>query len=285
MNSTRLRRVTLSTAVAAALTGLVACTSTDGAAGRPEHVHSASPEVVAALRRADRATDAADSARVRSTTTVGSQMSLRADGALGWSDDVTGTLTLTYTGGTALETMRRLGSTTPQTRYLPDAYYARMGDTFAAQSGGRHWIRYGYADLGGLDQVRDGAPHQSVKLLLAAGDLRRVGAERVEGVDTTHYTGTVTTAALTGPGSRLDARELAAVRERLTRAGVATERVDLWVDGRDLLVKKAEKGETASGGYSQTAHYRDYGVDVSVTRPPAADTADYKELTATDGER
>ncbi|MFJ2516812.1 hypothetical protein ACIPEL_35465 [Streptomyces griseoviridis] len=278
MNSTRLRRSALGTAVAVALTGAVACTSTDDAPDRPDGVRSAPPALIDALRRADRATDAADSARVESTTTIGSQMSLRAAGTLGWADDVTGALTLTYTGGTALETMRRLGSTSMRTRYLPDAYYARMGDTFAAQTGGRHWIRYGYADLDGLDQVRSTTPNQSVKLLLAAGDLRRVGAERVRGVDTTHYTGTVATADLTGDATRLGARELAALREQLTRAGVTSERVDIWVDGRDLLVKKAEKGSTLTGGYSQTAHYRDYGVRVSVARPPAADTADYKTL-------
>lgn len=281
MNSTRLRRLALATAVATALSGAVGCTSSDSA-DREDRAHRVRPvpaDLVAALRRADRATDGGHSARVESTTTIGSQMSLRADGTLGWTDGLTGAFTITYTGGTALDTMRRLGSTSMRTRYLPDAYYARMGDTFAAQSGGRHWIRYGYADLDGLDRMRDTTPNQAVKLLLAADDLRRVGAERVRGTDSTHYTGTVQTADLTGSHPRLGARELAALREQLTQAGVTEERVDIWVDDRDRLVRKAEEGRTPTGPYRQNAHYRDYGVKFTVARPPAADTVEYEDLT------
>ncbi|MFJ8335700.1 hypothetical protein [Streptomyces sp. NPDC094437] len=271
MTGSGLRRRVLGVLVAAALTGAVACTDHRA---RPVPAH-----LTAALRRAERATDGADSARVRSTTSLGTQMSLRADGTLGWGDGLTGAFTLAYTGGTALDTMRRLGSTSMETRYLPDAYYARMGDAFAAQTGGKHWIRYGYAEVDGLDQVRDTTPDQAVKLLLAAGDLKRVGAERVGAVDTTHYAGTVAVADLAERHTGLATRERDALREQLTRAGVTKERVEIWVDGRDLLVKKVEKGETASGAYSQTAHYSDYGVKVSVARPPAGDTGDFKDLT------
>src|SRR5690606_39055003 len=92
---------------------------------------------VAALKSAERATGAAGSARVESTTIMGSLISMKATGVLSWSDGLTGTLTLTYTGGSVADAMRRLGSTSMEARYLPDAYYARMGDAFAAQAGGR----------------------------------------------------------------------------------------------------------------------------------------------------
>jgi hypothetical protein len=193
---------------------------------------------------------------------MGSTLSMTADGALTWKDGLTGTLTITYTGGTTAETMRRLGTTSMQARYLPDAYYARMGDTFAEKSGGKHWIRYAYDDLKELggsgadlaDQMRSTAPHTSVKLLLSATDVRKVGEEAVAGQRTTHYSGTV--------------------REK----GVPAQTVDIWVNDRDLLVKKVEKGGTASGRLTQTAYYSDYGVKVSAHRPPAGDTQDFKEL-------
>jgi hypothetical protein len=203
---------------------------------------------------------------VESTTVVGRELSLAAEGALGWDDGLTGTLTITYTGGTTAETMRRLGTTAMEARYRPDAYYARMGDEFAERLDGRHWIKYGYEDLedldggagaGFADRMHNTTPHQTVKLLLSAGDVREVGEETTRGRRTTHWSGTV--------------------------GGATEQTVDIWVDDRDLLVKKVERGRTKTGELTQTAYYSDYGVTVSAERPPAADTADFKELLASQG--
>jgi hypothetical protein len=291
MKSTTVRSLTLSIAAVIALSGVAACSSSgsgssgkDGKASGRSATH-VSP--VAALRTAEKSTDGADSAKVESTTAMGSLMSMKADGALGWSDGLAGNLTITYTGGTMADTMRQLGTTSMQARYLPDAYYAKMGEKFARQAGGKHWIRYGYADLAALggssgtylkDQMQNTTPNQSVKLLLASGDVKKVGTEKVRGVNTTHYSGTVDVADLAGKNSNLSASQLAGLKKQLTQAGVTTETVDIWVDGQDLLVKKVEKGEMSTGRYTQTAYYSDYGVKVSATRPPASDTEDFKEL-------
>ncbi|MFI6660854.1 hypothetical protein ACIBL8_35550 [Streptomyces sp. NPDC050523] len=291
MKSTTARQVGLAVAVLTALSGVAACSSSDSSAGGKDDGASGGGAThvspVAALRSAERSTDGADSAKVESTTTMGSLMSMKADGALGWADGLTGNLTITYTGGSMADTMRRLGTTSMQARYLPDAYYARMGDRFARQAGGKHWIRYGYDDLAQLggssgaylkDQMQNTTPNQSVKLLLASGDVRKVGTEKVRGVDTTHYSGTVDVADLAGKNSSLTASQLAGMKKQLTQAGVSTETVDIWVDGKDLLVKKTEKGRMSAGEYSQTAYYSDYGVKASAARPPAGDTEDFREL-------
>ncbi|MFD7304529.1 hypothetical protein ACFV83_26975 [Streptomyces pharetrae] len=257
------RHVALLVVVLAVLAGTAACT-TAGDPGEPAATGGAAG-VPAGLREAARATEAAGSARVESATTIGSAISLSAEGVLGWADGVTGTLTLTCTGGTMAGTLRRLGSTTMQARYLPDAYYARMGDAFAAQTGGRHWVRYAYDDLDSLtggsgaqlgDQMRNSTPDRSLRLLLASGDVRRVGTERVRGERTTHYSGTV------------EAGDTA----------VTGQTVDVWIDERDLLVKKVEKGRTASGELVQTAYYGDYGAEADAERPPASDTRDFADL-------
>ncbi|MFE9023246.1 hypothetical protein ACFYNL_32390 [Streptomyces sp. NPDC007808] len=261
MTSMRARRSALWIALTTALTALAACTSSD----RPAEESRAAPAaaVTAALRTVERSTDRAESARVRSTTTMGSSLSMKADGALAWSDGLTGTLKITYTGGTTAETMRRLGTTSMEARYLPDAYYARLGETFAEKADGRHWIRYVYDDLKNLagsagadlaNQMRGNAPHTAVKLLLSSADVRKVGEETVRGVRATRYSGTVQ-----GEGS-------------------GTQTVEIWVDDRNLLVKKVEKGRTATGGLTQTAYYADYGVKATAEKPPAGDTADFKEL-------
>ncbi|MCX5050392.1 MULTISPECIES: hypothetical protein [unclassified Streptomyces] len=291
MKSTTVRRVSLSIAVLTVLSAVAACSSSDsGKDGKDDKtagkaVTHLSP--IAALRTAEKSTDSADSAKVESTTTMGSLMSMTADGALGWADGLTGNLTITYTGGTMADTMRGLGTTSMEARYLPDAYYAKMGEKFAEQAGGKHWIRYGYTDLAALggssgaylkDQMQNTTPNQSVKLLLASGDVKKAGTEKVRGVDTTHYSGTVDVADLAGKNSNLTASQLAGLKKQLTQAGVTTETVDIWVDGQDLLVKKTEKGRMTAGEYTQTAYYSDYGVKVSATEPAASDTEDFKAL-------
>jgi hypothetical protein len=276
MQGTTVRRVGL-VLVATALTGVAACTSQDSSDRPGRNDRAGRDRSPAALRSAERATEQAESARVESTTTMGSLMSMTAAGTLGWSDGITGTLTITYTGGTMADTMRRLGSTSMEARYLPDAYYARMGEKFADQAGGKHWIRYAYEDLevltggsGGRlgDQMRSTTPNQSVKLLLSSGDVRKVGEESVRGRTATHWFGTVAAADVADAG----------LRKQLTEAGVTTETVDIWVDQRNLLVKKVEKARMATGLMTQTAHYTDYGVAVRAERPPQSDTGDFEDL-------
>ncbi|SDN06769.1 hypothetical protein SAMN04487981_103442 [Streptomyces sp. cf386] len=261
MTSTRARRSAFWIALLTALSALAACTSSD----RSDEKDRAAPSraVTAALRTVERATGEAESARVRSTTDMGSELSMTADGALAWGDGLTGTLTITYTGGTTAETMRRLGTTSMEARYLPDAYYARMGDRFAEKADGKHWIKYAYDDLENLagssgadlaDQMRGTAPHTSVKLLLSSTDVRKVGEETVRGERTSHYSGTV------------------------PAQGADPQTVDIWVDARNLLVKKVEKGHTATGQLTQTAYYSDYGAKATAEKPPAADTVDLKDL-------
>ncbi|MGW6541501.1 hypothetical protein ACWGBH_01380 [Streptomyces massasporeus] len=277
MQGSTARRVGLALAVATALTGVAACTSQDSSEGAGQDDRAPHGRTLAALRSAERATERAESARVESTTTMGTLMSMTAAGTLGWNDGITGTLTITYTGGTVADTMRRLGTTSMEARYLPDAYYARMGEKFAEKTGGKRWIRYAYADLeavaGGSgghlgDRMRGTTPNQSVKLLLSSGDVRKVGEETVRGRSATHWSGTVTAAGIADAG----------LRKQLTEAGVTTETVDIWIDERDLLVKKVEKARTASGRMTQTAHYTDYGATVRAERPPRSDTGDFEDL-------
>lgn len=198
MTSTSARRSAFWIALLTALTAVAACTSSDRA-GEADRTGPARA-VTAALRTVERATDRAESARVTSTTTIGSTLSMKADGTVAWTAGLTATLTITYTGGTTAETMRKLGTTSMEARYLPDAYYARIGDTFAEKTGGKHWIKYAYDDLDDLagssgadlaDQMRGTAPHTSVKRLLSSTDVRKVGEETVRGERTRHYSGTV----------------------------------------------------------------------------------------------
>ncbi|MFF7752923.1 hypothetical protein ACFZCP_27600 [Streptomyces sp. NPDC007971] len=292
MKNTTVRRVALSAVVVTTLTGLAACGSQDAGKGDKavgRSVTHVSP--LAALLSADKSTDKAESAKVRSTTSIGDAMSMTANGALAWGQGLRGNLTITYTGGQMAEAMRKAGSSSMEARYLPDAYYARMSEKFAQQFG-KHWIRYAYDDLAKLggssgaylkDQLQNTTPNQSVKLLLASGDVKKVGQEKVSGAEATHYSGTVDVARLAGKNSHLTADQLAGLKKQLSQAGVSTETIDIWVDGQDLLVKKVEKADMANGTMTSTAYYSDYGVKVTAEAPPAGDTKDFTDLAKSGG--
>jgi hypothetical protein len=279
MISTVLRRAGLSLAVLGALTGaLTACGPDDPSAGRDgDRGAAVSPSITAALKEVRSRTHRAGSARVDCTMALGDTVATRSKGTLGWSKGLSGTLTITYTGGSWARTMRELGNTSTPARFVSRAYYARMSDRFATVSGsGRHWIRYDY------DASVNFTPAQSVELLLAAPDAREVGTERVRGVRTTHYSGTATAAGLSGSHPGLTAAEVAGLRKWFAQAGVTKEKVDIWVDAEGLLVKRSERGETGNGTSLTTAYYRDFGTPVRVPeRPPADDTVDFADLADT----
>ncbi|MER6061755.1 hypothetical protein ABT167_11135 [Streptomyces sp. NPDC001792] len=289
MKSTTVRRTALSTAVVAALTSVAACGSSSGsgkddkaAGGTTIHV---SP-IAAVLRSAEKSTDKAESVTVRSSTSLGTLMSLTANGAVSWAGGLKGHLTIAYTGGKLGEAMRKAGTPSSEARYLPDAVYAKMGGKFAQQTG-KHWIRYSYEDLtkitGGAtpnlqDQARTTTPNQSVQMLLASRDVKKVGEEQVSGVRTTHYAGTIDVADFARRNGSLSAGRLADLKRQLEKTGITTETIDIWINDQNLLVKKTEKANTAYGAMTNTTYFSDYGVEVSSEAPPASDTEDFKDL-------
>ncbi|MEW2133475.1 hypothetical protein [Streptomyces sp. NPDC005435] len=289
MQSTTVRRTALAAALVAALSGVAACGSQEARKDGKAAGGAAAVSPLAALRSASLSTDRAESVKVRSTMSLGKLMETSATGSLAWGKDgQRGVMTTTYTGGELAELMRKADSATIEARYLPDAFYSKASDAFAKQTGGRHWIRYGYADLaktGGSgstayaqDQARRSSPNQSVKLLLASGEVKKAGTETVDGVSATHYSGTVDVASLVARSGGLTATQLSDVKSQLHQAGITTETVDLWLDGRNLLVKMEERAKTANGALVNTVHYSDYGVKVAVQAPPADETKDFKDL-------
>ncbi|MFF0506256.1 hypothetical protein ACFYUH_21975 [Streptomyces fimicarius] len=290
MRTSTARRMGTALAAAAALTSIAACSGSDSSGGsgsdKAGAVSKASP--VAALKQVQQKTGGAQSAKVEGTTEMGDTMSMKQSGAIGWSDGLSGALTITYTGGTMGDALKQAdGDGSVEARYFKDEYYANMGDAMAANLGGKHWIRYSYEDLAELggasgdvmkDQIQNSTPEQGVKALLASGDVKKVGQEDVRGVSATHYSGTVDVADLTAKNSALDAKQLAAFKEQLALAGVTTQTVDIWVDKNDLLVKKTERGEMKTGTFNSTLFYSDYGTEVPSEKPAASDTVDFKEM-------
>jgi hypothetical protein len=142
------------------------------------------------------------------------------------------------------------GTGAGETRSLRKAAYVRVSDSVAASMGGRHWLKYGAAAAGTLaGQLGASDPAEPVKELIASGDVRKVGTEQVRGVKTTHYLGTT-----------------------------ASQRIELWIDKRGLVIKSLQKDDGSAGSTTTTAYYAHYGTRVVVKAPPAADTVDYTAL-------
>ncbi|MFF1376957.1 hypothetical protein [Streptomyces sp. NPDC058308] len=294
MNSRTMRRAGLSIAVVAALTGLAACGSgdtggsSDKAGGGDGKKGGINLSPIAALRTVEKSTDKADTARIDGSTTMGTVTAMDMKGVMGWSDGITGNVTVTFTGGTQAQQMRQLGQPKLDYRYLKNGFYANMGDKFAAQAGGgKHWLEYDYdtlAEMSGAageafqDQMQNTTPNQSVKMLLASGDVKRVGEENVRGTKATHYSGKVDVADFTAKSADLDKDQMSELKKQFDQVGMDTETIDIWVDGDDLLVKKIEKADTKNGPFQQTAYYSDYGTPLSVAKPPASDTMSFKDL-------
>ncbi|WP_369020404.1 hypothetical protein ABZ326_12835 [Streptomyces californicus] len=294
MRTTTARRMGTALAVAAALTSMAACSGSGGTGGSDgsgkaeagSAAGKASP--VAALKQVQQKTGGIRSAKVDGTIEMGDTVSMKQSGAIDWADGLTGEMSITYTGGAMGEALKKSGGDgSMKARYFKDEYYANMGAAMAANTGGKNWIQYSYKDLAELggasgevmqDQARNSTPEQGVKALLASGDVKKVGQEDIRGVSATHYSGTVDVAELTAKNSELDEKQLAEFKEQLALAGVTTQTVDIWVDGNDLLVKKAERGEMKTGAFNSTFFYSDYGTQVSVEKPAASDTVNFTEL-------
>ena len=66
----------------------------------------------------------------------------------------------------------------------------------------------------------------------------------------------------------------------MSDAGITTETSTSGSTSDDLLVKKTSAAEKI-GELISTAFYSDYGIEVTTEEPPAADTADLKDLMQT----
>lgn len=285
-------RITAAMAGVVLMAGLTACGSSGGGndkGGGSEKSNALSP--LAALRQASTQTEKQNSAQVEATTKMGTPNGTQtstAKGAMDWSEGgITGEMLITQKGGAVSGSPAE--NKPMAALYTADAMYMNMGDEFANSVGkGAHWVKYDYEALAKQagasgaflkDQLQNNNPSRSVQLLMATGKVKRVGTETVRGEKTTRYSGTLKVSELARMQSQeMTDEELEALQKQLEAAGMDTEKIDLWINEEDLLVKKTETADTANGPFESTAFYTDYGAKVTVEVPAAGDTLDFAEL-------
>ncbi|MGW1837609.1 hypothetical protein [Streptomyces sp. NPDC002067] len=227
-----------------------------------------------ALKAAKEATAAKNSAKfdgTTETTNANGRFKQTTKGGLDWSQGMQMNVENTLSGAKS-----PTGGKPIKALYTQDAVYMNMGSAMPG-AGGKPWVKYSYEALSKQmgasgtavkDVLSNANPSMPIELLMASGTAKVVGKEQVNGVEATHYTGTVTMADLSKNLSK-EIRD--AVQKQLEQGGAKSEKLDLWIDGDNLLVKK-EEHVSGKMPTDATAFYTDYGTKVAVEPPPASQT-------------
>jgi hypothetical protein len=163
--------------------------------------------------------------------------------------------------------------------------YMRLPALTKALPSGKTWLKIDLQKLGKQQGVNfsqllqtTGAqdPTQTLQLLQSVGDVKKVGTEQVDGVDTTEYSGTVDL-------KKFSEKYGAGFGRLYKQLGTSTVPVQVWIDGDGLVRKLHEtlSGTIAGAGrldLDMTVTLSDFGAAVNVTPPPADQVADISQL-------
>ena len=212
--------------------------------------------------------------------------------AAGQHAPVSGGGTMSARGDRGRMTIRfRAGGRSLQLQEILDRRVVYLGGGVLARRlpQGKRWVRIDLgrlADRQGIDlsQLDGGASSATRQLqyLESAGDVKKVGAETIDGTRTTHYRASVDLAKLAAkagdPGLKRSVRSL----RRAT--GTDTIPVDVWIDGAKRVRRERLRYQIAAagqqGGVDFTIDFVSFGVPLSVQPPPRATVFDATDLAA-----
>ena len=159
--------------------------------------------------------------------------------------------------------------------YMRSSIFRQLG-----LSPNKQWIKL---DLGQLAQQRgidlsslantSPTPASALSYLRGAGNVREVGSESVNGVDTTHYKVTVD---LQRAAAKSDGGEAQSLNRLIKETGVKKLPIDVWIDGKGFVrkVRYAQRAAAQGKSVDVTMTLHDYGAPVTVKPPPASATVD-----------
>lgn len=221
------------------------------------------------VRQAPAKTAAAGSAKVAMTLTISSSGvggTVAGDGIVDLKNGLGAiSLDLGSLGGS-------LANGKVETVLGPDGIFIKLPGAAPAS---RPWIKLDLSslasqagiNLGSLGQLQSADPSRALEFLKgAAADMKKVGAEKLRGADTTHYRGT------------LDLQKAAASAPSASSAvsalGTSNVPVDVWIDGAGRMRKMAL---TVPSGKAEFEMY-DFGTPVDVQEPLPSEVTDLASL-------
>jgi hypothetical protein len=176
--------------------------------------------------------------------------------------------------------------------------YMRFPFMTRALPGSKPWIRIDLErlgaqmglDLGALMQSGQSNPAQQLDYLRSvSGDLKKLGADTVRGVPTTHYRGTVDLQdyeKLVPEDQRKSVRKTIEQLEK-SMGGATSYPVDVWIDSAKRVRRTAfdMKSETPQGTVTTAMQMDlfDFGAPVKVELPAKGQTIDFDELSQAAG--
>lgn len=285
---------------AAVVAGVAGCQDGDGggtkkkAAGSTESEVQTQNEMTKVLQAAFKNTSEAKSSKVRMTMTMPAGVdgggTVELSGVQGWDPAV---MDVTMKGSAlaagdpdAPERIRMI--------MLDNAMYMDMGAKQAAEMDGKRWMKMDFAAIAeasgdaeiqkqmtsGLENMNQD-PAQQLALLLESPNLKHVGPEKVDGVQTQHYKGTLSFDEMIDGNESFDLLS-EEEREELTanveKAGLKGYDTEVWVNEDNYPVKMVVGMKMPQGTMNMTANYSDYGAKAEVEAPPAAETFDLMEM-------
>lgn len=161
----------------------------------------------------------------------------------------------------------------------------------AAELGGKQWLSlsldqmssFGHNFAAEIDLVKNTDPQQLLEVLLASGDLAKVGTATVDGVSTTHYSGTVNPATAFGsPQAKqyLTPAQIQELQQLDSAAGSTRQKVDAWVGSNGLPVRITTADAGSTGTTTVQLDFSDWGAPVTVNAPPSDQVINVTSLVA-----
>jgi hypothetical protein len=185
------------------------------------------------------------------------------------------------------QTQMQLGSADPSMEMIFDGHHGLVmymrSPLFDRVVPTGKWVKMDLAklakkegmDLGALMNANQADPSQSLRMLMASSGARVTGAERIRGVETTHY------------AFNIDFKKLAhdnkAFRQLTETAGAVSAPAEAWIDKqgrvRRLSVTMSMGAQLgAPMTMSMTEDLYDFGASASIAAPPDDLVVDFSSL-------
>ncbi|CAL9452449.1 hypothetical protein SUDANB6_02464 [Streptomyces sp. enrichment culture] len=263
--------------------GLAALLLAAGAAGCGKGEESPEMTPAAAVAKAAKNTEEITSLRYRLTGSVPEQGRIEAEASMRVKPEVAMSM--------KMKALDQGTDGTVEIRLVDKVMYMGGGAAAAQEMGGKSWLKFDLAAMGadkelnqlGTASQADQNPTTESTFLTGAKDVKKVGEEKVDGVETTRYSGTLTLdelrASLKDEDEETRERREKSI-EQYEKMGVDKLTMDMWVDGEDHTKQFRMRGDADKGPLDMTFTFLDVDKPVEVAAPPAGDVATLEDLMA-----
>lgn len=267
--------------------GAVGCSSDSGSKGSEGSGSSKGDETpamtpAAAVAKAAKNSEEITSFRYVMTGTVPEQGRIKSEASMRTEPDVAMSMKVT-----ALD---KADEGTAEIRLVDKVMYIGGGAEAAKEMDGKSWLKFDLGALGADQEMNGGMgaagqaeknPATESTFLTGADDVKKVGTEKIDGVETTHYSGTITLDDLRAELKKKDAKSAERGEKSIQqyeKMGVETLTMDAWIDGEDHTRQFRMRGDGTKGPVDTTIKFLDVNKPVTIEAPPAEETVDFAEM-------